>query len=475
MFRHHQFWIPTFNGHPYFVKPPLVYWLELLVFKIFGISIWGARLPIWILGLGLVWLTKRIGEILISKEAGLRAAVLLFSTILFFQYSQADMMDIPLTFFVIGCVYLFIRAHREHPGWLIPCGIGIGLASLVKGPIGSLLAVLSIVIYSSAYRAGFLFKRKEAWLSGLCCLFFALIWPFILWKKGYGPSWIHEFIFGENFGKFAGPVMPIKILWIGLLSGIAPWTFLFIDSVIRAFRKSEGRRREKLFFLGWGLCLFVVFMFPARKLPHYVLPVLPPACLLTASMESFSFLSLGLTRLLLAVMGIFWIIGIRLTDIMVVQAFLLAGGLSVLVATVFLRRAAALSFSALWVGFLLITLPVVIPAIELRGQNQALREISNSKLIGVFCPKDQDPRGFEMDPAFLSCDNLETAKALLNKGGVLIFSESDHAMLRKFPLSIKTQWQVWRGGIGLGQVIHAIWTANPSPLLETMTAAVAQN
>ena len=37
---------PTLNGVPYLDKPHLIYWLNLLAYKIFGVSDWVARLPL---------------------------------------------------------------------------------------------------------------------------------------------------------------------------------------------------------------------------------------------------------------------------------------------------------------------------------------------------------------------------------------------------------------------------------------------
>ncbi len=40
-----QWLTPTLNGAPYLDKPPLLYWLTGLVYKIFGVSDGAARLP----------------------------------------------------------------------------------------------------------------------------------------------------------------------------------------------------------------------------------------------------------------------------------------------------------------------------------------------------------------------------------------------------------------------------------------------
>jgi 4-amino-4-deoxy-L-arabinose transferase-like glycosyltransferase len=36
---------PTLGGHTWFEKPPLLYWMMIAGFKLFGVSEWSARLP----------------------------------------------------------------------------------------------------------------------------------------------------------------------------------------------------------------------------------------------------------------------------------------------------------------------------------------------------------------------------------------------------------------------------------------------
>ena len=48
-------WItPYFNGEPLFDKPPLIYWLIVLGFRIFGVNEWAVRLPSALAGAALV-------------------------------------------------------------------------------------------------------------------------------------------------------------------------------------------------------------------------------------------------------------------------------------------------------------------------------------------------------------------------------------------------------------------------------------
>ena len=52
-------WVtPWFDyGVPFWGKPPMSFWLTAISFKTFGVNEFAARLPHWLAGLAVVWLT----------------------------------------------------------------------------------------------------------------------------------------------------------------------------------------------------------------------------------------------------------------------------------------------------------------------------------------------------------------------------------------------------------------------------------
>src|SRR5690242_8834776 len=40
-----RFWIPTIHGADYLIRPPFWTWVDIITFKILGVSLWAARLP----------------------------------------------------------------------------------------------------------------------------------------------------------------------------------------------------------------------------------------------------------------------------------------------------------------------------------------------------------------------------------------------------------------------------------------------
>ena len=72
--------IPHLNLLPYLEKPPLVYWLTALGFKVFGYTEAAARLPSAVSALGGVFLAYGLGRALWGPLAGILGALVLAST-----------------------------------------------------------------------------------------------------------------------------------------------------------------------------------------------------------------------------------------------------------------------------------------------------------------------------------------------------------------------------------------------------------
>ncbi len=469
MARSHEILVPLLDGHPSFVKPPLVYWLEIAGFRLFGENLWAARLPIWILGLLCLWLVFHLGKLLFSDKVAWGAALFLFSNVFFFQYSQADMMDVPLTFFILLTIDAWIQGCRKNPNWFLVCGVALGMVNLVKGPIGSLLCLGLMMAYCAVEHDWSFLQRKQVWLGLGLALILGSVWPVLLFFKGYGHDWFREFIVEENFGKFGGSRMPVKILLIGLLGGIAPWTFLLLESFWKGIR-TWGLSKERAFLLCWIFLVFFLFCIPARKLPHYVLPAIPACCLLIGSMPEFSFLSLIPTRILLVSIGLLWLLGIRLTQSWVVQGLIVIGGLAVFMAALTLKNK-SIRLAPLFFGVLLMMLPVAFPAIQYPNQEAQVQGLlASGKNIGVFCPDDHDLRGFELSPRFLSIEKVEKGVDFLRRGGVLVLPKREENLLKPLPFLVQRHWRVWKTGVGLGKVIEAVWSKDLFPLEEEIEA-----
>jgi 4-amino-4-deoxy-L-arabinose transferase-like glycosyltransferase len=122
----------SWNGTPFFHKPPLYFWLTALTYKLIGVSEFAARLWPAIFGFGVVVLTFVLGVRLRSWVVGAIAALLLLVVDQgyygywwnFLSLSRVGMLDTGLTFWIMTALLLvWEAAHRARLILLIgsPC------------------------------------------------------------------------------------------------------------------------------------------------------------------------------------------------------------------------------------------------------------------------------------------------------------------------------------------------------------------
>jgi 4-amino-4-deoxy-L-arabinose transferase-like glycosyltransferase len=101
--------VPVFNGQLFPDKPPLMFWLMMGGFKLFGTNEFGARFFSAVLGLGTAWLTYFLGRRLFNSRVGLWAGLITASTIIFTVSARAATVDSALVFVTTLAMLCFVE------------------------------------------------------------------------------------------------------------------------------------------------------------------------------------------------------------------------------------------------------------------------------------------------------------------------------------------------------------------------------
>ena len=133
-----DFLVPHLNGEPYSHKPPLLFWLIQLGWKLFGVNEWWPRLIPFIFSFGALLLVQQLGRRLWpATEASLMASFITLGFTLWAFFSTTVMFDMLLAFFVLLAIYGIFQAFSEHSSrWWLLVGLAWGLGVLSKGPGG---------------------------------------------------------------------------------------------------------------------------------------------------------------------------------------------------------------------------------------------------------------------------------------------------------------------------------------------------
>ncbi len=316
--------VPTFNGNLRVDKPVLLYWLQMLAYKCFGINELAARLPSAVAALITVLCGYELGRSMFSRTTGLLTGIIVATTPMLCAAGRFANPDALLNCFAALALTIFwIGLNARRGGWFVLLGGACGLAALAKGPVG--------LVLPGAVGALFLLWNRQwhiawdrRWATAL--LTFALVaLPWYLWvgaeTKG---AFLSGFFVKHNFERGvsvmdAHPGFPGFYLAV-LIVGTSPWSlFLGLSwwfgfwSAIRtpigteshtsatgcqnpsqAFPArlanrlltsesivDDGPTAYRLLF-SWIIVYVVFFSIAATKLPNYVLPAVLPCVILIA-------------------------------------------------------------------------------------------------------------------------------------------------------------------------------------------------
>src|SRR5437764_9845002 len=91
---------PVLHGQPYLDKPPLLYWLVMISYKVLGVHDWAARLIPGIAGVLTVLLTYLWGRRIAGEHAGLCGAMILCLSARYVYLGRMLMFDTLLCIWV---------------------------------------------------------------------------------------------------------------------------------------------------------------------------------------------------------------------------------------------------------------------------------------------------------------------------------------------------------------------------------------
>lgn len=181
---------------PFFEKPPLFFWLQVLCMKVFGINEFAARLPNAIAGSITLVLLFKTGSDWINHRFGVLWALAYMGSILPSLYHKSGIIDPWFNLFIFGGIITWVKGSRATENsikWFVLSGILSGLAVLTKGPVGPLLIGLTIFIMR-------FWSRDNRYLKLLPLLVFILgnvliagAWFGINWISN-GPDFIMAFL-----------------------------------------------------------------------------------------------------------------------------------------------------------------------------------------------------------------------------------------------------------------------------------------
>ncbi|MFN8392728.1 MAG: phospholipid carrier-dependent glycosyltransferase [Bdellovibrionota bacterium] len=297
-----HWWLPMWNGKPYFMTAPLKLWLNLIAIAVFGESNFSYRVMDALSGCGtfLVMYLFALDMTRDRRVGAIAVAALLGSTSYMFLHGpRQGVLDSVLLFFTVVATYsgwkIVQRVEttpirpdgcaidRVHAmGWAVLGGLSIGLGFMTKSV--AILPPLAIVGLYSLLRGTALRVLLRAWREILVCVTLGILIPL--------PYYLGHCLFSDHACESLVAVNVVRRVTDGYVNTDLPFFYLrqifvkrrlippelFVFGLVWALasRKQAGA----VFLLVWALLPLCVYSMIPSRLPWYIASSYPAFALL---------------------------------------------------------------------------------------------------------------------------------------------------------------------------------------------------
>ena len=238
--------LPRSNGTPLPHEPPLLHWLLLASFKLFGVSVVAARVPIALAFVSSVALTFLIGERLADYWRGFIAGMIYLGSCGAYAWPRFVTPEPLFAAWIAAAILCGVAGYQRKQvrrGWFAAFWLAAGAAYLTRGAFALLLLALIIGVPALSFReARMRFRALFHW-TGIAA-FGAVAMPWLIvvrdqpvgsllqsvWIAPFAGSTIQEQLSAAPLTQFAGAHL---LWWFPALLLVLPGALFAWRKVIR--------------------------------------------------------------------------------------------------------------------------------------------------------------------------------------------------------------------------------------------------
>ena len=284
------------NASPWFVQPPLYFWIAALLGKLLGTTAFALRLPSALATIAMAAITGYTVTRAAGERTGLYATVILSTGLMQAIVGRLAIMDALLDLCVTLALFWWWRGLQSGAAryFLFGCA-AVAFGFLAKGPVAPVVAALVIIpFYVWERRAGrpVFAPSPAAWAAGAGIFaLIALPWLLLLVQRT-GAAAVVQLIGHYTFGRYTGTIenqagpfwyyVPVLILGFFPWAAFLPAALAYGVNQMRGRSVDDGHRSLTALALCWSVVPFVFFSFARTKLPNYIALELPGVAVLVA-------------------------------------------------------------------------------------------------------------------------------------------------------------------------------------------------
>lgn len=261
------------NFKPFWEKPPLFFWMQVISMKLFGMNEFAARFPNAIAGILTLQVFYSIGKRHHDRSFGVIWALLYIGSFLPHLYFKSGIIDPWFNLFIFLSIYFLYLVIEGKPygkfKYAIAAGVFTGLAILTKGPVGFLLFLLTFLTWWVWNR----FKKpapiRVIGVYAGVALAVTFLWFGVETLKN-GPWFLVEFITYQAdlfLNPVAGHKQPIYYHFLVVLLGCFPLSVFALPAFRRRFQGDHDKLSLWMKFSFW--VVMILFSIVTTKIVHY--------------------------------------------------------------------------------------------------------------------------------------------------------------------------------------------------------------
>ena len=291
----HDWIVMHLNGQPWYIQPPLYFWIGALFAKVFGVTSFALRLPAAIATILMGAMTGYAVARQAGTRVGIYASAILSSCLMQAIIGRLAIMDALLDVAVSLSVFFWFRSlEAGRDRYFVYGWIAAGFGFLAKGLVAPVVALMVIVPYAlwNARHEEQRLPSWRGWLGGLVA-FVVVVAPWMLAIYAFaGAHAFDRMIVHYTIGRYTGVIEnqsgPIWYYLPVLVLGFFPWIaffpvgFAYGVAALRTTGTPPNLARLWRLAFTWIVVPLIFFSFAQTKLPNYVALELPALALVVA-------------------------------------------------------------------------------------------------------------------------------------------------------------------------------------------------
>jgi len=259
---------------PFWEKPPLFIWMQVLSMKVFGINEYAARFPDALCGVISLMFLFYAGRRWKDERTGLIWVIVYVTSVLPFLYFKSGIIDPWFNLFIFISLFCVIEHKRRKRGnglmFLAGAGLSLGLAVLTKGPVALLIFSLTVIVFWMMNRFRFWFGFRDFLWFLVPFVLAGGSWFFLMMANGHTDLMIDFLVYQVRLFSTSDAGHSGTLLYhpLVLLAGLFPASLFFVDAHFRRAPDPADRELNR-----WMKILFwvvlILFSVVQTKIVHY--------------------------------------------------------------------------------------------------------------------------------------------------------------------------------------------------------------